>query len=300
VFGTPQREPPMMRKRRGLAALAGFALVLASAGVEAQPKRRLPEAPERGPRLDVEAIFDRQRDMIDADVAKLAPSRQGTPEIYFVGFASFAGQDVFRREVTAVRELMDDRFATKGRSLLLLNHRETTTELPLASATNLARALARVGRIMDVEKDTLVLFITTHGVPARLAVEFSRFGLNDISPGTLKTALDRSGIRNRILVISACYSGSFIETLKTPHTLILAAARTDRPSFGCSNERSWTFFGDALFNRALRETRSFTDAFERAKTTVTGWERERKFDPSEPQIFVGDQIRPLLDAIAAR
>ena len=289
-----------MNTRRGLAALAGLALLLASASTEAQPKRRPQEAPDRAPRLDVEAIFDRQRDLIDAEFAKLAPSRLGVPEIYFVGFASFAGQDVFRREVTSVRDLMDERFATKDRSLLLLNHRDTTAELPLASATNLARSLTRLGRIMNVDKDALVLFITTHGLPNRLAVEFPRLGLNDMSPGMLKAALDRSGIRNRILVISACYSGSFIETLKTPHTLIMTAARADRPSFGCSNERSWTFFGDALFNRALRETRSFTDAFDRAKATVTGWERERKFDPSEPQMFAGDQIRPLLDALAAR
>jgi hypothetical protein len=267
----------------------------------AQQRRKAGEPQEqRGPRLDVEAIFDRQRDLIDAAVGRLAPSRPGTPELYFVGFASFSGQDVFRREVTAVREIVDERLATKGRSLLLINHRDTTTDFPLASATNLARVLMRLGKIMDSEKDTLVLFVTTHGLPSRLAVEFPRFTLNDITPDTLRGALDRSGIRNRILIISACYSGSFIERLQTPETLILPAARADRPSFGCSNDRSWTYFGDAFFNRALRETRSLPEAFQRARQTVTGWERERKFDPSEPQIFVGTKMAPHLDALAAR
>lgn len=276
-----------------------FLVIGGNAG--AQPKRKAVEPQEqRGPRLDVEAIFDRQRDLVDEATTKLAPSRPGMPEVYFVGFASFSGQEVFRREIIAVREIVDERFGAKGRSLVLLNHRETTADFPLASMTNLARVLARLGKIMDAEKDTLVLYVTTHGLPNRLSVDFPRFALNDVTPETLRGALDRSNIRNRVLIISACYSGSFIERLQSPDTLILTAARADRPSFGCSNDRSWTYFGDALFNRALRETRSLPEAFEKARQTVTGWERERKYDPSEPQIFIGAGIASRLEALANR
>jgi hypothetical protein len=81
---------------------------------------------------------------------------------------------------------------------------------------------------------------------------------------------------------------------------VLTAARADRTSFGCSNERAWTYFGDALFNRALRRTHDFAAAFEEAKRTVDGWERGQKFTPSEPQMAGGAALKPTLDEIAER
>src|SRR5262249_43767209 len=64
---------------------------------------------EPGPAIDVEGTYYRQRDLIEATLAKIEPSRAGRSELYFVGFASFASQDVFKREVTAVRALFDER-----------------------------------------------------------------------------------------------------------------------------------------------------------------------------------------------
>jgi Peptidase C13 family len=255
---------------------------------------------EPGPAIDVEGTYYHQRDLIDAALAKIEPSRPNRPELYFVGFASFASQDVFKREVTAVRALFDERFGTRGRSLNLLNHRDDVTRVPLANASNLELVLAGMARRMDLEKDTLVLFITTHGAPERLAVDFPRFHMNDVSAVRLHETLNRSGIKNRILLISACYAGSFIPKLKDDRTLILAAARSDRTSFGCANEREWTYFGDALFNRALRQTFSLTEAFELAKSTVSGWEKTQKLLPSEPQMFVGKAISVRLEELARR
>jgi hypothetical protein len=81
--------------------------------------------------------------------------------------------------------------------------------------------------------------------------------------------------------------------------MILTAARADRTSFGCSNEREWTYFGDAFFNHALRQERTFVAAYERARDLVETWEKEQGLVASEPQIFVGDAIRDKIDGILA-
>jgi Peptidase C13 family len=242
-------------------------------------------------RIDVEATFARQAELLDQQLDPLPMSRPDRREIYFVGMAPYADQDVFKREITAARDIVDDRLGTRGRSILMVNHRDTTGTLPLATGTNLERTLRRVAQRMDIEKDILMLFITTHGNEGRMSVDFGAFALNNLTPDGLRGILDRSGIKNRVLVLSACHSGSFIPALEGPDTLIMAAARSDRTSFGCSNERDWTYFGDALFNHALRDTRALPDAFEQAKSLVGKWEAEQKFPlPSEPQMAIGAAI----------
>jgi Peptidase C13 family len=106
--------------------------------------------------------------------------------------------------------------------------------------------------------------------------------------------LDQSGIQNRVVVISACYSGGFIEPLKNENTLAISASALDKNSFGCSNEAEWTYFGKAFFDEALRKTHSFVEALEIAKPVIAAREKEQGYTPSEPQIAQGEELRPIL------
>src|SRR5262249_31011658 len=102
----------------------------------------------------------------------------------------------------------------------------------------------------------------------------------------------------RVIVISACHSGSFAPALAGPSSLVIAAAHADRSSFGCEDRREWTYFGDAFFNRALRKERSFERAFERARQLIGRWEKNERLEPSLPQIAGGEALRPRLNEIA--
>ena len=84
--------------------------------------------------------------------------------------------------------------------------------------------------------------------------------------------LDREGIRNRIVIVSACYGGVFVQPLANDNTIVLTAADEKSTSFGCSNEREWTYFGDALFNHGLRPDASLEQAFADARTKIGEWE----------------------------
>jgi hypothetical protein len=240
--------------------------------------------------VERQALTSRQPQLLERVLAPLQPTRGNQARLYFVGFAGYGDEGVFMREVLAVRQLFDDRFGTKGRSIALINHPSTADEVPLADITNLDEVLQHIGKVMDRQRDTLFLFLTSHGEKGMLAVKMPGLALRQLRPARLKMMLDRSGINKRVIVVSACHSGSFIPGLADPNTLVIAASRADRTSFGCEDRRQWTYFGDAYFNRALRQETSFRRAFERAKQQIAEWEVEDGLRPSLPQIAGGEAL----------
>jgi hypothetical protein len=280
AFALTARAVSRRRLRLVWAVLAALVLV-ASGGVAAEP------GSERAAGLD----RARQSALLDRALADLQPAVPGPPQLFFVGFAGFGYEAVFKREVLAVRKLFDERFGTAHRSVALINHASTVDDVPLASVENLDRVLRHLGSIMDTDRDTLFLFLTSHGERSLLAVEMKEVKLAHLRPGRLKRMLARSGIRNSVIVVSACHAGSFIMALAGPRTLVIAAARADRSSFGCDDRREWTYFGDAYFNRALRQETSFRRAFVRARSLIRQWEAEARLQPSLPQIKGGEALR---------
>jgi hypothetical protein len=248
---------------------------------------------ERRPSFNV-ATHHHQTQVLERALAALQPTRSDHAQLYFVGFAGYGLQGVFKREVLAVRELFDQRFGTEGRSITLINSDSAPADVPLANEVTLERVLQHVGSVMDAGRDTLFLFLTSHGDKGRLAVEMPGYRFRPLTPQRLTRMLDRSGIRNRVIVVSACHSGSFIPALANPTTLVITAARADRSSFGCEDRRRWTYFGDAYFNHALREEASFKDAFVRARRLIALWELRDKLMPSLPQIAGGEALEPAL------
>jgi hypothetical protein len=163
------------------------------------------------------------------------------------------------------------------------------------------RALTAIGERMNPAEDVLVLYLTSHGSEKhRLAVDLWPLQLDAIDPQDLRAALDESGIRWRVIVVSACYSGGYVEPLKDERTLIITAASAKRQSFGCGAASDFTYLAKALFDEELRKTHSFEAAFARAQKSIAAREKEKGFVPSEPQIHVGAQIRDKLKTLERR
>jgi len=249
--------------------------------------------------IDAERVLFDQRERVERALDDLTPQRPGRVDLYFVGFAGDASQAVFRREVGFVRRLFERDFDAQGRAVSLINSERTLDRAPLASLTNLAAVLAGIGRQMDVEQDVLFLFLTSHGSEQELAVDFAGVPLHPIAPVDLRSALDEAGIHWRVIVISSCFSGSFVESLEGDETLLITASAADRESFGCSHEAEFTYFGRAFFYEQLSQTRSFEAAFAAAAERIESWERSEDKEHSLPQIVVGSRIRPVLRAIEA-
>jgi hypothetical protein len=128
-----------------------------------------------------------------------------------------------------------------------------------------------------------------------LAVKAGRL-TQTLTPSNLADMLARTGVRHKVVVISACYSGVFIPRLANPDTLVITAADADHPSFGYRDKAKWTYFGDAFFNVALRQAKSLMDAFVVARALVQKRELREHFEPSNPLMAGGANVRPLLIA----
>jgi hypothetical protein len=246
--------------------------------------------------LTTEALFHAQGELIERALRSVAAGKPGTPELYFVGFAPDSGEEVFLKEMRFVKRLFDERFGAAGRSITLASSRDALDEFPIASVTNLRRALARVSEAMNDDEDMLFLFITAHGFrDHRLSAVQPPLELAALTPTSLSRMLQDAGIKWKVIVVSACYSGGYIEPLRDDNSIVITASAPDRNSFGCEPGREFTYFGQAYFRDALAKTRSFTRAFELAKELVHKQETDEKLMPSLPQMWVGSAIAQRLN-----
>lgn len=248
-----------------------------------------------GPRFDIEAIYYRQESLLDAELAALESADPAAVDLYFVAVAPYAAEDVFMREVLAARDIVEQQLGLDGRTLALVNNPATVDELPLANGPNLRRALRGLAAKIDRDDDIVFVYLTSHGDEnASLAAEFPPLAPNDIHAHELRAALDDAGILWRVIVVSACFSGSFIEQLQSPTTLVITAAAADRASFGCSHENHWTYFGEAFFAAALARSDDLVAAAYEAQALIDARERQEGRVPSQPQVVIGRHIEAQL------
>ena len=211
-------------------------------------------------------------------------------KVSVVSFGLFGDQSVFRSEATGAAQIVASRFGN-GPVDVKFNTRKGGG----ATIEALATSLQAAAKGMSTEDDVLFLILTTHGARAGLAVKAGRL-TQVLAPPNLADMLARTGVRHKVVVISACYSGVFIPHLASPDTLVITAADADHPSFGCQDGAKWTYFGDAFFNVALRKAKSLKDAFAVARELVLKRELRQRFEPSNPQMAGGENVQPLLVA----
>jgi hypothetical protein len=294
VFARELKWPWWERALIMLATL--FTLVVWQMSVKSQPIWKVEDVP---PTFAEDAFYAQSR-LLNKNLQAIEYGEFAQSHWYFLGVAGASYQDVFMSEVKRIREQFDTRFGTFGRSMILVNNPATRTEIPIASRTSMELSLKRMGQQMNRESDVLFLYMTSHGLQNQFEMENAPLDLAQVDPKWLRDALDRSGIRWRVIVISACYSGSFVSALQNDNTLIITASAADRASFGCSNEADYTYFGRAFFDQAMREQHSMKDAFAQAKDTVAQWESAQGFDPSEPQWSIGKNMELMLPQLEQR
>lgn len=237
---------------------------------------------ERQTRLNVETALYNQRSLLDKALAAVAPQDPNKIDMYLMAIAGDGSQEVFRREVEFVRDQFDRQFGTKGRSLTLINSRTTVASAPMATMAGIRESLQAVAARMDKESDILFLFLTSHGSKEHeFSLKQNGMDLRGLQAKELGAALKETGIRWKVVVVSACYSGGFIDPVKDDHTLVITAARHDRRSFGCADDNDFTYFGRAFFKESLSQDTTFQEAFRNAKLLVEEWEAKEIKDSGD-------------------
>ncbi|MDU8359160.1 C13 family peptidase [Pseudomonas syringae group sp. J309-1] len=212
------------------------------------------------------------------------PASTPSVELFSLVVGGDGKQSVFLREADYVNNLLASRFGAFGQ-ITLVNHRDHMIDRPLATRESISRAVKTLAQRSGPE-DLVFIYLTSHGTSEHeLVLDQPRLELADLPADELAEALAPLKNRDKVIVISACYSGGFIPALKDERTLIMTASRADRVSFGCSEEADFTYFGDALFAKALVETDDLQQAFSDAKAFVAEREIADNYEASEPQIW---------------
>ena len=211
-------------------------------------------------------------------------------KVSVVSFGLFGDQGVFRSEATGAAQVVAKRFGPGP-----VNVQYNSKKGGGATIQGLATALQAAANRMDAENDVLFLILTSHGSQDGLAVKAGPL-VQLLTPPDLADMLASTGVRHKVVVISACYSGIFIPRLANPNVLVITAADAFHPSFGCRDKAKWTYFGDAFFNVALRQAKRLNDAFVLARGLVRKHELREHFEPSHPLMAGGANVEPLLIA----
>ena len=224
-----------------------------------------------------------QGSLLDKALAGV-PTSTPAVELFSLVVGGDGKQSVFLREADYVSNLLASRFGAFGQ-ITLVNHRDHLIDRPMATRETITRAVQTLAQRTGPE-DLVFIYLTSHGTQEHeLVLDQPRLELADLPADELATALAPLKNRDKVVVISACYSGGFIPALKDEKTLIMTASRADRVSFGCSEEADFTYFGDALFAKALVETDDLQQAFNDAKRFVVEREAAESYEASEPQIW---------------
>ena len=243
-----------------------------------------------------ELQFD-QRARLDAQVAQIAGHLAPGAQLYFVGFAGYGEQRVFAEEIGLAAQQVARRYGSGDREILLVNDRRDLEKYPLATPRSLRHTLVSLGKVMDPD-DVLFLALSSHGdADATLSVSNAGMMPGELDATEVADALRESGIGWKVIVISACHAGSFIESLADDHTIVLTAAAADRTSFGCADDRDLTYFGEAFYRDALPKAASLRAAFDAAKASIAQREKAEGIDASDPQASYGAAIEAKLAAL---
>ncbi len=259
---------------------------------------------ELGPELDrdrspVWMLADQRR--LDRALAALQPQKKGVVDAYVVAIG-LDSDPIFGREAREAGKVLSRRYNAVGHTIVLAGTDGSgPSDLPNGDPRALALTLARIAELMDKNEDVLILYTAGHGAQVGLAYHDGDEGFGIISPARMARMFDELGIKNRLLILSACYSGVFVPSMASDTTALFTAASADRTSFGCAADKDWTFFGDAMINHALRQPVPLAKAGDDARALIAKWEgMDPDIVPSQPQVSIGSGVGKWLAPLEAR
>jgi hypothetical protein len=90
----------------------------------------------------------------------------------------------------------------------------------------------------------------------------------------------------------------FVPALAGPNRMVLTAARPDRSSFGCGEADKYPYFDQCVLE-SLPNSSDFASLGRTVQGCVAAREiKEGMKPPSEPQLYIGAGIKPLLPLLA--
>ncbi|MHB8493732.1 MAG: hypothetical protein ACYC9Z_11830 [Casimicrobiaceae bacterium] len=242
-----------------------------------------------------EAALAAQQFLMDRALDALDDEQPGVTDLYFVAFAPDARRSGFARDAELAASTMDERWGTRGRSLLLVNSPTTIAERPYATITNLRETLLEIGDIIDPDDDIVMVYLTgDSNRDHALAAVNPPLELVPLSPAGLRQLFDAAGIRWRVVVVSTCYAGGWLDAMKDADTAVIASSAAGVHADGCEGGIGVTPFGEAFFGKGMRRSYDIARAFEITRTDLAGR------SAATPVMWMGPAIAEHLKSLAHR
>jgi len=240
----------------------------------------------RAPNPASEPVLVEQARILDEALDALDDGRPGVTDLYFAGFAGDANEPALRADVEAARQAMDARAGTGGRSIVLLNDPRTLLTDPIATLTHLRDTLDEFAAAMDADEDIAMVYLASPGRPdGELDVRLPPLELVPISAARLRGAFDDAGIRYRVVVVSACRAGSFVDAFADEDSAVIVASAADAASPACGPDGDATAFGRAFFEDGIAKGASLAEAFDAARARI-----EAADTAARPRMHIGAGI----------
>jgi hypothetical protein len=227
---------------------------------------------------------DGAADAADAGSRDATPSPTTWKAVLMAGDWRIPAFDNARRAVAAL--VQQDGVLESNTIHLSRDRRELIEGVRRTSIANFEAAMRELGA---VEGDGCFVFMTSHGTQAGFLIR----GQGYLTPPKLGQILDDAcGELPTVALISACYSGVFIEPLSAPNRIVLTASRGDRASFGCTSEATYTDWDECLITH-WHAADTWEGLHEKIQPCIVQKEKAGGYTPSLPQGFFGDALRGL-------
>ncbi len=233
-----------------------------------------------------DALIQKQLAAVEAGLKSLPAGQKAT---VYLGFAMHSESKAFHGDVMLglqrFKELNPNTYP-----VILSNKKETSDlEYPFATVYSMRKVFDQLPAIVRDKNVDLVLLASTHGNKELLSIYIDKY-YTGINPTMLRDWLAplSNNVANRsLLILSACYSGSFIDTLKVSNRTIMTSASATTQSFGCAYEDKNTYFIEALLKDKINPNESVQTWFDRASKAVLNKETEKNAGvPSSPQLHI--------------
>ena len=194
------------------------------------------------------------------------------------------------------RKVLGELFAAKGLAAANQHHLNSQFPDPMmqhedqASLWGLTRSFSALNS--RPEQDACLFYVSSHGKQGD-GVYMKRVHDGQLTPAQLNTALNWTcGTAPTVVMVSACYSGQFIQPLHADNRIIMTAASAQRPSFGCSEAQEYTFWDGCVIDHFARSS-TWENLYDHVKQCIAAKEQQLGYPASQPQAYFGKNMRGL-------
>jgi hypothetical protein len=241
---------------------------------------------------DSQSLLTRQFEAVEAGLRQL-PAGQ-TP-VLFIGSAQHSQSQAFERDVLLTQQKLQA-IEPQMLSIILSNELQNSRLVhPFATLHTLGQTFERVSAWSRQRPLKVVLLISTHGHVNLLSSNVANEYYAPVRPPQLRAWLDAlDPATPTVVLLSACYSGSFVPALTAPHRLVMTASAADRHSFGCEFRSANTYFVGELFGPRFNAQQTWRANFEAASLAIEQREKAMKLSPpSQPQLSLPARFESL-------